>query len=289
MYHNQSQLEKVILYIEEHLSEPMNLKLLADLGNTSYYHFNHVFSETQGEPIWQFVKRLRLERAAYLLQYAGLSVADIAEAIGYASNASFSKAFEQHFQQSPTRFRSLPRPSVKADPGNDILNYTAPRLTIEPDQQMLFVRKAGLLRHQEAWQHLMEILEYPAPKSFFTEEGLSNPGFIGKSPDVPGITVEANLRYDVGLTVKPGIKLTGKEAMGQAIQWQTLPGGKYAVLLHQGSTDALAASFQAIYSDWLPKSGYRLRNAPSYQKYLPLPNNSEWATTSITQIYIPIQ
>jgi AraC family transcriptional regulator len=287
MHTPQATVEKVIHYMEEHLSEPLNLQLLADFGNASYYHFDHIFSEMKGESVWQFVKRLRLERAAYLLRYAGLSVADIAEATGYASNASFSKAFEQHFQQSPTRFRSQPQPPVKTNACSTILNYTAPVLSVEPDQQWLFVRKTGYARHQEAWQGIMTTLGDSSSNILLKDKDYSSAHFIGKTPDVPGITVEAKLRYEVGLPLKPGMKLSGKETTDQDSQWQTLPGGKYAVLLYQGATDTLPAAFQAIYSDWLPKSGYRLRNAPSYQKYLPTPQD-ESADSGITQLYLPI-
>jgi AraC family transcriptional regulator len=43
-----------------------------------------------------------------------------------------------------------------------------------------------------------------------------------------------------------------------------LPGGIYAVFIHRG-TDTDNSTFQYIFTDWLPKSGYLLDNRPHFE------------------------
>ncbi len=52
-----------------------------------------------------YYSRLRLERARTLLRYSHLSVAEIAAAVGFADNPSFSHAFTRLFGVAPSRAR----------------------------------------------------------------------------------------------------------------------------------------------------------------------------------------
>ena len=66
----------------------------------------------------------------------------------------------------------------------------------------------------------------------------------------------------------------------------TLEGGKYAVFTHRGPSADFGV-FQYIFTEWLPKSGYRLDNRPHFEilgeKYKRQGPNSE------EEIWIPIQ
>jgi AraC family transcriptional regulator len=46
-----------------------------------------------------------------------------------------------------------------------------------------------------------------------------------------------------------------------------VPAGRYALFTHVGSLDGLARTMIQIYSQWLPKSGVQLRNAPHLERY----------------------
>src|SRR5262249_47049544 len=62
-----------------------------------------------GESLGQFARRIRLERAACLLQTTSLSVTEIAYEIGYANPEAFSRAFYLSFQLSPFGYRRQSR------------------------------------------------------------------------------------------------------------------------------------------------------------------------------------
>ncbi|HPQ54462.1 MAG TPA: AraC family transcriptional regulator [Spirochaetota bacterium] len=59
-----SRINRVIDYIENHLDEPMTLDILAGVAHFSPYHFHRIFSSMVGEPLYKFIQRLRLEKAA---------------------------------------------------------------------------------------------------------------------------------------------------------------------------------------------------------------------------------
>jgi AraC family transcriptional regulator len=46
-----------------------------------------------------------------------------------------------------------------------------------------------------------------------------------------------------------------------------LPGGRYAVFEHVGSLEGLSVTLHEIFTDWLPKSGERMAEAPVLEMY----------------------
>ena len=85
-----------------------------------------------------------------------------------------------------------------------------------------------------------------------------------------------------GLCTRPSCPVTGTMA------WHQLPAGRYAVLTHLGPYRQLHLTWIAIYRDWLPATGYALRDAPPFEHYLcdPLTTAPE---KQRADIYIPLQ
>ncbi|MCW3466470.1 helix-turn-helix transcriptional regulator [Chitinophaga nivalis] len=118
-------------FADDHVSDSFNIKDVAERLGISYSYFYHNFTDFMGEPFWHYVKRHRLELAAGLLRHSGYNVSEISELCGYATTAAFSKAFKQHFKESPVNFRrilELPNEkrtlqiteSITAATGNDL-------------------------------------------------------------------------------------------------------------------------------------------------------------------------
>ncbi len=60
-------INKVIDYIEAHIDGDLSLEILADVASFSPFHFHRIFSAFVGETLNDFIKRLRIEKAASLL------------------------------------------------------------------------------------------------------------------------------------------------------------------------------------------------------------------------------
>ncbi len=69
------------------------------------------FAELVGEPPLQYVRRWRMQLAVDLLSEDGVTVAAAAEQLGYASEASFSRAFKRVVGHAPGSVRAL-RPHI---------------------------------------------------------------------------------------------------------------------------------------------------------------------------------
>ncbi|WP_028454004.1 AraC family transcriptional regulator [Chitinilyticum litopenaei] len=105
--HYQKRLQRVLGHIEAHLAEPLDLARLAAVAHFSPFHFQRIFSALMGESPQDYIRRLRLERAAnQLLVNKRRSVLDVALCNGFETQHGFAKAFRKHFGRSATQWRS---------------------------------------------------------------------------------------------------------------------------------------------------------------------------------------
>jgi AraC-like DNA-binding protein len=88
---------------------------VADLASAAHYspsHLRALYRQIQCEAVGRAEKRLRLDRAAFMLRHMRASVRDVAQAAGYASIEAFSRAFFKHYGVSPGRFAKGEPPQV---------------------------------------------------------------------------------------------------------------------------------------------------------------------------------
>jgi AraC-like DNA-binding protein len=86
---------------------------LAELAGMSRTVFAARFMEAFAQPPFEFLTRLRLERAAQLLTSTELPVKGVAAQVGYASRSSFTRAFLATYGVAPKTFRDVTlRPSA---------------------------------------------------------------------------------------------------------------------------------------------------------------------------------
>ena len=95
------------VYIQAHLDESLNRKMLATMAGYSVPHFHRVFVAGTGMNVTGYVRRARMVRAGRKLRMGAVDITEVALAAGYQTHAAFSKAFKQHFGLSPSEFRLL--------------------------------------------------------------------------------------------------------------------------------------------------------------------------------------
>ena len=100
-------IRNVTQYIREHINEPLNREVLADVAGFSVPHFHRVFTANTGESAVSYIRRMRLERAGRKLRMGAVDITEVALAAGYDTHAAFGKAFKQQFGLSPSEFRQL--------------------------------------------------------------------------------------------------------------------------------------------------------------------------------------
>lgn len=98
-------LDRAVALIHGNLDAPLSIAAMASAACLSPFHFHRLFTCYFGETPHRYVTRLRLERAAALLRGSEREVAEVANACGFASAASFTSLFARRFGAPPARFR----------------------------------------------------------------------------------------------------------------------------------------------------------------------------------------
>lgn len=87
--------EQVRALLERHLAEPLSLEEIGRHVGCSPFYLSRTFSAEMGMTIPQYLRKVRLERAAELLRTGEYNVTEAALEVGYSSLSHFSQAFCQ--------------------------------------------------------------------------------------------------------------------------------------------------------------------------------------------------
>ncbi|MEW9700309.1 helix-turn-helix domain-containing protein [Paenibacillus sp. SI8] len=98
-------IREIANYVRQHAAKPHTMEELAGRANLSPRYFSLKFKEFIGQSVQSYIIRARIERAEHLLQYAGMSVTEVADALGYRDVFFFSRQFKQYTGKNPSTFK----------------------------------------------------------------------------------------------------------------------------------------------------------------------------------------
>lgn len=101
-------LRRALEFLTENLHRDVRLEEAAAAVELSPFHFAREFRATTGETPYQYLLTQRMERARVLLTTTDWSVQEIAAQTGFASAASFVRAFRQRVGATPAAWRRQP-------------------------------------------------------------------------------------------------------------------------------------------------------------------------------------
>lgn len=96
-----------IRYIRENFATPINIPLLSEMEHFSVGHYYKWFARVTGTTPIEYIRKLRIERAKYLLETSELSIQHIAWEIGYANQTTLSRLFSEEVGISPAKYRRM--------------------------------------------------------------------------------------------------------------------------------------------------------------------------------------
>lgn len=100
-------MQRVEVYIREHLTEPITVKELASEFGLVAPYLGKLFKDYTGYTPGQYIQMLRIEHAKCLLSVNGeLLAKDVAELVGYTDPAYFSKLFKKKVGVWPSEFKA---------------------------------------------------------------------------------------------------------------------------------------------------------------------------------------
>ncbi len=271
-------IQAAIQYMEDNLTEELNIEDIAVKAYVSPFYFQKIFSVLCGFTVGEYIRNRRLTLAAQELTCTELKIIDIALKYGYDSGESFARAF--------TRFHGV-SPSAAREKGADLKSF-APlkiKLTLEGGTMMeykitekLSFAVVGKKRRFNADTSYGEI-----PK-FWDEYAQSVghevvPGMYGLCWDGNGKEFD----YYIGCSYLPFKEIPeGYEA-------QIIPAGTWAVFPCRGALpNALQDVNTKIWSEWLPNCReYKLAGNYNLEVYLTPPQ--EKPEDNYCEIWVPVE
>lgn len=281
----QESLMDILVYIESHLDVELGLDLLAERANFSPYHFHRVFHQFVGENLKSYVRRLRLEQAAYRLKISQASVLDLALQAGYQTHESFTRAFARHFGMPPAAFRARYQHRRSYPTLRKTASTAMPNLELELFQpiHVAFIRHVGPYdsvlpegaSFGSAWD---ELFEWAETNGMDHRESL----LVGIAHDDPNITPAEKIRFDVCMQVPQDFQPRG------SIGFQTIQPGWYAHAKHTGPVEQIGETYQRLAAVLFQSPRYRMRLSPPVEIYSHTRVN-EQIVLHHTHVYLAIE
>ncbi len=105
VYHNVLRMRPVIEYLAEHFTEKTYIDKLAGMITVSADYFTKMFKESIGKTPIDYINAMRVNLSMQLLCSTELSMAEIADTIGFCNPNYFHKIFKQYMGTSPLAYR----------------------------------------------------------------------------------------------------------------------------------------------------------------------------------------
>ena len=96
---------KSVLYINSHISEPLYVKDLADMAGLNPDYYSRVFVSCTGITPNRYIAEARLKKARDLIIYTALPIQRIAQQCGFQSQSYFTCRFRELYGLAPAIYR----------------------------------------------------------------------------------------------------------------------------------------------------------------------------------------
>jgi AraC family transcriptional regulator len=291
--------------IFDQLDDALDLNALARSAALSPLHFHRIFRWLIGETPLELHRRLRMERAAHQLANGDVPVTRIAFDAGYETHESFTRAFGERYGTSPSALRQSASEARSAGARPPQLELAAPsglhfRADGPPDlsQSLMDVNKGGPEMHVEL-KELPELrvaaVRHIGPYNRIAEAfgrlgqivdgtSLIRPPateMLALYYDDPEATPVDQLRSDAAITVANDVVLPN------GLTEIRLPAGRYAWTAYVGPYNGLGDAWAQFMGSWLPQSGHRVADRPSFEIYRSTPMDTPPEKLR-TEMYLPL-
>lgn len=282
-------LNQVLGYIEEHLTEEIDVAGLTSGLGTTEYHVHRMFSSLAGMPLSEYIRRRRMTVAAADV-IGGRDLLGTAVRFGYGSTEAFTRAFRAVHGVGPADVRRDGGP-LRTQPqlrfrltieGNTTMDT---RIADRPAFRLVGHTARVPLIHEGPNPHIQAHIASLPESEHSRLKALSNTepaGLLQVSADVdPDYTEGSELTYLHGVAVSEGTPLPGDL---DAIE---VPAGTWAVFRTAGPYPAaLQSTWAATAADWFPSNPWRLRPGPSVVAIL---DRAADFSTATTELWLPVE
>ncbi len=248
---------RVMDHVRDDPAVPHTVESLASVALASPFHFHRLFRAVTGETVGSFVRRARLERAAYLMKASpSRTLTSIALETGFASSQEFSRTFRRVYGMAPSRWD---RRSRLASPAGRGAHRASP-----PSSAVARLVDRGPIRL--AFVRVHPAFHIPALEAGFAGlvESLERRGVAWRAGQVVGMswdnyetTPMDRLHYDLGVEVPAEVGDDGPYGI------RTLDAFTAVEVECDGPLQTIAEAWDYLYETWFPASKYEPADLPA--------------------------
>lgn len=273
-------LNSAINYIEENLTDEIDLEEISRIAACSSYHFQRMFSYMAGVPLTEYLRRRKMSRAAVDLQDENSKVIDIAAKYGYESPTAFNRAFKRIHGIAPSEVRgnsctlkSYPPISFQITiKGDCVIDYR-----IEKKKAFRIVGISAPLEKEieKNFEVVPKMWGQAAQDGTIAKLAGMMDGAVKGILGVSACNDEAKWKYYIAVA--------SEAAAGEVFEEYIVPETTWAIFTGKGSNLSIQELEKRIVTEWLPTSGYEYGNAPDVEVYInPDPVSAEY------EVWIPV-
>ena len=268
------QIRLALDYIEEHLKDELDNKILAQISGYSEYHFIRIFRKHIHLTPADYIRKRRISEIVRRIGEKNRSISAIAFEYGFNSKENFTRAFKNEHNILPTEWKTA----------NCSLRLFMP-FSFESSNPQPTVS----MQHLEGFTLIAYQFDGELPPKCWNIYNVEKRSVKLSGGDIVedfGAMIWDNekeqLNYHIGIKAD-----VAKGDTTNTIQLK-ISGGLYAVFETPTATQhdfvsAIRSTWDWIYRDWLPNSGYH--KAPGFELESYIENSRKY----IERIYIPIE
>ena len=199
-------IQKTLDYIEEHVTDEIQIEELAEIAALSLFYFQRLFTRLVKKPVREYIKLRRLSRACEMLRNKENRIIDIAVNYGFGGRETFSRAFKQTYGITPAQYRDKPVGLNNFDKPDLLLNYVmvdegVPLIS----EGLIFEYNRRTLSEPVSFLGIQDLWRFKPGKMLGERPGVDEPGeiwgrFFSVAKEIPGIPGGRN----VGVSFRNG-------------------------------------------------------------------------------------
>jgi len=282
------ELNLVINYIENHLTDELPLEEISEYAGVSDYHFRKIFFYLSGLTLSEYIKNRKLSEANKDLLH-GEKVTDVAFKYGYQSMDGFSRAFKKWSGFLPSDVikkgisKSFPKLSfIITVKGGNNMEF---RIEEKPAFNLIGVGKRVPMQFEGINNEIVKLAESITDEQKEEMHSLQNIEpyeIVNASYDADAnfIKEEGDLTHLIGV-------LTTKNEVSDLLEKVPVEACTWAIFPNEGPfPSTLQETMAKTYSEWLPSSDYEVINAPAFSFTKMDKHKKDYA---YSEVWIPVR
>jgi AraC family transcriptional regulator len=282
------ELNHVIDYIEEHLTDDISLETISEYAGVSDYHFRKLFFYLSGLTLSEYIKNRKLSEANKDL-LNGSKVTDVAFKYGYQSMDGFTRAFKKWngFLPSDVTKKGISKTFPKLSfiitvKGGVSMEF---RIVDKPAFNMVGVSKRVPMQFEGVNNEIVKLAESitdEQKKEMHSLQNIEPYEIVNASYDADAnfLKEEGDLTHLIGvLTTENEVSDLLDKVPVEACTWAVFPNeGPFPSTLQQ--------TMASVYSEWLPSSDYELINVPTFSFTKMSGHKKDYA---YSEVWVPVR